>query len=171
MTLKKSPAGWLHVNRDQLRTQRSVTSMRELYFNDVGCYVGDVIIAGSWPITLWFISSAKINCIVCLVESLKYCSKQSTLACRLTVPQNRQPSNMYFVCSEVASTSKDKYKYEYKYKYLSYKYKYSKLNVKRDPSITEPRRNCWSQKYRHTLNSVLNEHHCSHCQLVYINLD
>ena len=29
--LKKSPAGWLAVHRDQLRAQRSVTSMGELY--------------------------------------------------------------------------------------------------------------------------------------------
>jgi len=29
--LKKSPAGWLPVHRDQLRAQRSVTSMGELY--------------------------------------------------------------------------------------------------------------------------------------------
>jgi len=30
--LKKSPAGWLPVHRDQLRAQRSVTSMGELFF-------------------------------------------------------------------------------------------------------------------------------------------
>ena len=32
MTYSQSSVGWLPVHRDQLRAQRSVTNMRELYF-------------------------------------------------------------------------------------------------------------------------------------------